>query len=93
MPENQDGSYRDRMDSAVRSNRGRRLSICAINLVVTFFGPVVVRRFFHNSTAANIVWLALVIIGLCVLVPMSCRWFRGLASVTDPYLDRDKSPR
>ncbi len=90
MPEDQNDETTPEMGEALRHNQGRRLSIAALGLVVVFLGPLVVRRVFHDSTAATIVQFALLIIFLCLIVPMTYRWFRGMLRVNDPYLNRDK---
>lgn len=93
MPENQDAETASKMGEALRHNQGRRLLITALGLVVVFLGPLVIRQFLHDSTAANIVQTVLLIIFLCLIVPMTYRWFRGLLGVTDPYLNRDNNQK
>lgn len=93
MPGPSQDETTSRMKTTLRSNRGRRLLLSGVSLVIVFVGPLLVRRVFHDSTAAKIVYVALIVAVLCVLVPMTYRWFRGLLAVPDPYLNRDKSKK
>ncbi|MBO1766447.1 hypothetical protein [Allobranchiibius sp. GilTou38] len=93
MPEPSQDEITSQMQTASRSNRGRLFLLSGVGLVVVFLGPVLVRSVFHNSIAAKIVYVALIFIFLCVLAPMTYRWFRGLLTVTDPYLEQGKSKK
>ena len=78
------------MQADLQSNRGRLFLVSGVGLVLVFLGPLLVRRVFPDPTQANIAYVALVVIFLCILAPMTYRWLRGLLTVSDPYLKRDK---
>lgn len=93
MPGPPDGEATPQMQAALQSKRGRLFLISGVGLVLLFFGPLLIRRVFPNPTQANIAYVALVVTLLCILVPMTYRWFRGLLTVTDSYLNRDKTKK
>ena len=77
------------MQAAVHNKLRRLLLVSGVGFVLVFFGPFLIRRVFSDPTQANIAYVVLIVIFLCILLPMTYRWFRGLLTVTDPYLKRD----